>query len=129
MLVTNCSYITIIRESDIVISPYDMNLILITVLAHPSIRRADTSSPLCLPGIADDGYLYFTIKYITPNVGIIFVSLSADNFYNCLARANVISLELQEFMGDITKAIQQNYVVTLPIAPNGNVLFLFSMFS
>ena len=82
-----------------------------------------------MPGIADDGYLYFTIKYITPNVGIIFVSLSADNFYNCLARANVISLELQEFMGDITKAIQQNYVVTLPIAPNGNVLFLFSMFS
>jgi len=120
MLVTNCSFITILRENDIVINPSDMNLILITVLAHPSIRRADTSSPLCLPGIADDGYLYFTIKYVTPNIGIIFISLSPENFYECLAKANKVADELKagDLVADITKSIHQNYIVTAPIVPN-----------
>jgi len=127
MIVTNCSFITLIRENDIVISPTDMNLIIITVLAHASIRRADTETPLCLPGIAEDGFLYFTIKYVTPNIGVIFGSLSPDSFYDSLAKANLIGNDLKTlgFLHELTLEIKNNYVITRPIAPNG--IFFFNI--
>ena len=121
MLVTNCSFITIIRENDIVINPYDMNLILTTVLAHPSIRMVESLTPLCLPGIADDGFLYLTVRYITPNIGVIFAAISPDSFFPCLAKAHIIAQELQSqgLLPELTKAIQQNYLMNSPIVAPG----------
>lgn len=121
MIVTNCSYIVLMRENDILISPSDMNAILITILARPYLRCMDVSTPLCLPGIAGDGYLYFTMKFLSPNVGIVFATLASDTFYECLAKANDIAQELQwqNLIPELNKLIEQNYISTTPIVPTG----------
>ena len=94
MIVTNSAYIVLKRENDIVISASDMNVVLITILSRPYLRCMDAAIPICLPGIASDGFLYFTIKYITPNIGIIFGCLTPDSFFECLAKANDICHDL-----------------------------------
>jgi hypothetical protein len=122
MIVTNCSYLVLARENDVIISPSDMNAILITILARPYLRCMDVGTSICLPGIAEDGYLNFTVKYLTPNLGIIFATLESNTFYECLGKANVIAEELrkQNLIPEINKAIEQNYLTTIPITPNGS---------
>ena len=98
-----------------------MNLLLTTVLAHPYVKMADMAVPICLPGIADDGFLYLTIKYVTPNIGIIFACMKPDCFHECLSKANIISQELKNkgLLEKITKEIYHNYVEKSPIVLNG----------
>ncbi len=118
-VVTNCSFITLVREQNIVINPSDMNVILTTILAHPAVTKTETSMPLCLPGVADDGFLYFTIKFCTPNIGVIFASLNHEHFYECLAKANdiALALEQQQLIPGLTQAIRDNYITKSPIVP------------
>jgi len=123
MIVTNCSYLVLARENDVIISPSDMNAILITILARPYLRCMDVKVSICLPGIAGDGYLNFTVKYLTPNVGIVFATLESNTFYECLGKVNIIAEELrkQNLISEINKAIEQNYLTTIPITPNGSI--------
>lgn len=109
-----------------VISHADMNAILITILARPYLRCIDAGISICLPGIAGDGYLKFTVKYLTPNLGIVFATLDPNTFFECLGKANIIAAELQRLnlVTEVHKAIEQNYLVKTPIAPSGKC-FLF----
>lgn len=121
ILLTNCSFINIIKQANIDINQSDMNLIIATILAHPSMRLADTSSPLCIPGLADDGYIYLTIKFFTPNVGVIFAGLSPENFYESITKAKDIEkmLEQKGLIEEITNAIKDNYMRGVPLVTNG----------
>lgn len=120
MVIVGNSFALILREGDIVISAYDMNVILITIESHPAVKKAATSLPLCLPGISDEGFLYLTIKYATPLIGIVYVSLANEDFFNCLEKANELSaiFEKEEIYTQITKCYNEFYIEKIPIVPN-----------
>ncbi len=121
-MISSYSYVTILKGNEVPITPQDLNMLITTVLAHPSFRRTFTTSPLCLSGIADDGYIYLTTKYIAPNIGVLFVSQYPESFHSCLAKIDNIALALDHLglVREITNAIRDNYLVRSVIVPNGN---------
>jgi hypothetical protein len=120
---TNTSFISIVREKNIVINAYDLNAMLTTLLAHPSFRCVGSSWPLCFPGVSDEGYLYLTVKYFTPNIGVVFVSLNAEDFYDCMAKAISIgqALRQEQLLTPLENAIIFNYLQLNSIVPNGTL--------
>eukprot|EP00831_Metopus_contortus_P005003 TRINITY_DN11873_c0_g1_i2.p1 TRINITY_DN11873_c0_g1~~TRINITY_DN11873_c0_g1_i2.p1 ORF type:complete len:396 (-),score=45.85 TRINITY_DN11873_c0_g1_i2:16-1203(-) len=115
-IIAGNSFVTIARESDIIISPTDMNALLNTILVNPIYKKFPSAFALCLPGIADDGYLYFTIKYATPNICIVYACLGPEYFYQCLGKANAITEELAaaDLLKGITKALKHSLSLPMP---------------
>eukprot|EP00826_Nyctotherus_ovalis_P008738 TRINITY_DN1226_c0_g1_i2.p1 TRINITY_DN1226_c0_g1~~TRINITY_DN1226_c0_g1_i2.p1 ORF type:complete len:239 (-),score=64.66 TRINITY_DN1226_c0_g1_i2:64-780(-) len=111
ILMTSCSFIMIHKDPNIAINPYDMNVIVTAILARPQIKTS-AHFQLCLPGISDDGYLSFTVKYVTPNLIVMFVTLNPEDHAQCLAKADSIgrALEQHGLVQDITKSIKENYL-------------------
>ncbi len=109
---TGCSFLAIQREKGVPVNAYDLNMIVTMLYARPRVLTATACVPLCLPGIADDGYLYLTIRCVTPNLIIIFVTLSPDSYPHCLAKANDIALKLEQLgaVSEVTKAVRENYL-------------------
>ena len=108
---TSCSFIMIHKEQNFKIHPSDMNAIITAILARSQIKT-HTNFQLCLPGLSDDGFLSFTIKYVTPNLIVVFVTLSPDDHPQCLVKANDIGRALEQLgiVQDITKYIMNNYL-------------------
>ncbi len=127
-MLANYSFVTIITEQNIAINPYDMDVILTTIMSHPAVKKTGTSLPMCLPGVCDDGYVYLMIKYITPNIGIIYVSLGQEQFMKCLEKANDVALtmEKENLTAEVTQHITENFFRMHPIVPNGNSLHCYT---
>ena len=120
IVIANCAYVTVQREKSISVTPYDMNVLLITLFARPAIRQTDASVPVCLPGVADDGYLSLAIKYVTPNICVIFATLNAEDHPECMARANDVAriLETRGLVFEITKSLRDNFLRRSPVVPS-----------
>jgi hypothetical protein len=103
-----------------------MNALIVAILSKPILLKAETDIPICLPGVADDGFLRLAIKYITPNIGIIFAILGKEDCGECLAKANDIAkiIEGRGLVAEITKEIKSNYLSRGPVAPTGIILIL-----
>ena len=112
-----------VREKNVVVNAYDLNAMLITLLAHPSLRCVASARPLCFPGITEEGYLHLTVKYFTANIGVVFVSLEAEDFYGCMAQAINIGhiMEQEQLLVTLENALLFNYVESMSIVPNGTV--------
>jgi hypothetical protein len=110
---TSCSFIIIHKDPNITINAYDMNVIVTALLTRSQIKIS-AHFQLCLPGISDDGYLSFTVKYVTPNLLVIFVTLNPEDHLQCLAKADDVSRALEKFniVQEITKSIKENYLET-----------------
>jgi len=115
---TSCAFITIHKDKSISINPYDMNMIITGLLAR-NPTKMNGPVALCLPGISDDGFLYFTVKFVTPNVIILFATLSSEDYSTCMSKANDISRTLEQLgiVKEITKHIKENYLTFEPILP------------
>ena len=68
----------------------DVIVILNSLFSNPSMRKSETLTPICMPGVADDGYVYAYIRHLNANLGIFFISLEQDNFYECSKKASEI---------------------------------------
>ncbi len=119
---TSSAFLTIQRDPNVEVNASDMNMIVTALFARPEIRTAAGCVPVCLPGIADDGFLHMTVKYVTPNLIVIFVTLSPDDYPRCLAKANDIAQKLEqlEIVKEITRAVRENYVACEPILKSGS---------
>jgi len=122
---TSCSFIMIHKDPNIVINAYDMNVIVTAILARPHIKTS-AHFQLCLPGISDDGYLSFTLKYVTPNLIVVFVTLNPEDHPQCLAKADDVgrALERLNIVVDITKSIKENYLESLSLIEGSEEVIL-----
>lgn len=113
MILVGDAFAVVIKEQNVVVSPVDMNIILTTIQSHPVVKRSPTSLPICLPGVSDEGFLYLTIKYMNPLIGVIYTSLSQDQFAECLEQANTILtiLEKEGINDKLTLAYNKFYVI------------------
>ncbi len=120
MIVTSCAYITVKAEPGIKFRASDMNALMIYILSKPALLTGETTFPLCLPGVADDGFLQFFSKFMTPNIGIIFAAIRKEDMTDFAEKANNMAKRLEEigFVAQITKSIQENYLTRSPIVPN-----------
>ena len=111
IVLVDSAYAVIIREQNIIISPSDMNVLLSTIQSHPAVKKTMTTLPICLPGISDEGFIYLIIKYITPDIGIIYASLAQDNFIDCKNSIDKLdSVFISEGINkSITKCIETFY--------------------
>jgi hypothetical protein len=102
------------------VTTYDMNVLLTTLFARAELRQTDAAVPLCLPGVADDGYLSLAIKYATPNICVIYATLKADDHPENLAKVNaaVHTLETRGLLVEITKALHANFLRRTPVVPS-----------
>ena len=121
MILVGNAFAVLIREQNILVNPLDMNVILTTIQSHPAVKKATTSLPICLPAVSDEGYLYLTIKYPTPLIGIVYACISHDIFFECLKQANAVSeyLENEKITEELIKSYTSHYVERHPIVPNG----------
>jgi hypothetical protein len=122
MILVGDAFAMVVREQNIVINSIDMNIILTTIQSHPAVKRAATSLPICLPGVSDEGFLYLTIKYMNPLIGIIYTSLSQDQFTECLEEANLVTIDLEkEGIAEKLNLAYTKYYVT-PVISYGNFI-------
>jgi len=112
MILVGDAFAMVVRDQNLVIDPVDMNIILTTIQSHPAVKRAATSLPICLPGVSDEGFLYLTIKYMTPLIGIIYTSLLQDQFAECLEQANLVAstLEKEGITEKLNIAYKKHYI-------------------
>ena len=96
-----------------------MNALMVYLLSRPAILNGETSFALCLPSIADDGFLQFFSKFMTPNIGIIFAAARKEDCTEFTEKANSIAKALEgiNFIAQITKSIGENYMSRMPIIP------------
>lgn len=122
MVLVGDAFAMIVREQNIVISPVDMNIIVSTIQSHPAVKRSATSLPICLPGVSNEGFLHLTIKYLDLLIGIIFVSLSQEQFAECLEKANVLGdILAKEGLGEKLSLAFAKFYIT-PAVSHGNPL-------
>jgi len=119
MIMTSSAFVSIQAESGIKIKPSDMNSFLTYILSKPSIATGESSFSLCLPSIADDGFLQFYAKFMTPNIGIIFAGIRKEDCIDFAEKAGKVAKQLEEikFVAQITKSIHENYMQRSAINP------------
>jgi len=119
MIVSGCAFIDIKSAPNIKITASDLNAIIIYILSKPTLFKGESFFNFCLPGVANDGYMHFFSKFITPNIGIIFASASKEDSTDFAEKANSITkfFEDYKFVPQITKSIYKNYVTKSCILP------------
>lgn len=119
MIVAGYSYVTIVRTKDVVVDPSDMNVILITLLSHP--QSEISSMKLCLSKMAEDGFLFLTASYITPDIAVVFVCLDADETQGAQTKRIAREIKEKDLVAEVAKAVESNYAQKMTIAPNGKL--------
>jgi hypothetical protein len=114
-LITSVNIITSVKTSLFKIKPNDVIIILNAIFSDSNLRQGKASRPICLPGIADDGYLYEYIEYYTPSFGIIFISLKPDNFEECKNAASMVISKLwgqRDIIDGVHESLKKMYELT-----------------
>ena len=68
------------------------------IFANPSMKNGETWTPICIPGIREEFFLYVYIKYFNLNLGVILISTdhSHDVFFECQKSSEAIYLGILE---------------------------------
>ena len=117
---TSCAFLSIKCNSALTIKPRDLNTLMIYLLSKPSLFSGENYFSLCMPGIADDGYLQFYIKFFEPEIGIMFAATckkdcaefpeKAEAIYDYMKKLNVLE--------SITKEVINKYIIKPGIFPS-----------
>lgn len=98
------------KSKDIEFHAADILLLMNLLQSSPSLRNSENWIPICLPGIAADGFIYAYIYFYEKNIGTIMITneISNEMFHNC---------------SQLGKNIQR--VILFPILSNFNLFFLY----
>ena len=75
---TSLNVISVVKSKSIDATPGDINLILNYVFSSQQFKIYENWSPICLPGMDDEGFVQVYSNFINPNLGLIFVSAQTD---------------------------------------------------
>lgn len=82
---TPVNIIHMYKSKDIEFQAADILLLMNLIQSSPSLRNSENWIPICLPGIASDGFIYAYIYFYEKNIGIIMITneISNEMFHNC----------------------------------------------
>jgi len=100
-----------------------MNTLMIHLLSRPSIFEGETLFSLCLPGMADDGYLHFYCNFVNPDLGIVFAGIHKEDREDYPEKAIAIYKCLTDlkFIEQIQKATTEQYSTTSELISNSTL--------
>jgi len=121
MIIAGYSFVFLTRVKDVTIEPSDMNVLLITLMTLP--RTEIASKKVCLPKIAEDGYLSLTADYVSPDISIVFICIDSNNSQETLQKIKRIAQEMKDrnLVTEVSNSIKKNYIQRMIIIPNGKL--------
>lgn len=120
MIIGGYSLISITANPNIPINAVDMNVLITYLISNHELMNGEYQFSLCLPGIADDGYLIFFSYSVHPDVVILFAGArkeDCDDFPEKI-KAIVKYLEEYKFVPQILQSIKENSIVKPSILPS-----------
>lgn len=103
-----------------------MNTLLIYLLSRPSVFKEEVFFSLCLPGIADDGFLHFYCRFVAPELGILFAGIHKEDREDYAEKAALIGKSLAEvkLIELIEKSVKEQYSPLSRLLPASTCTFL-----
>ena len=66
-------------DSQPLVSAADLVLLINQVISSPSLRSSESWTPVCLPSLSRDAFVYAYVQYVTDQLSYVCLSLSPDN--------------------------------------------------
>mmetsp|Transcript_36678 Transcript_36678/g.57594 ORF Transcript_36678/g.57594 Transcript_36678/m.57594 type:complete len:384 (-) Transcript_36678:1034-2185(-) len=114
--------VSFLRPKKLEISVMDIHLILNFLgSGGGTLRRNETWSPVCLPGINENGFFHSLIKYLNDDVCVMLISTKQDAFYELSAFGKTIAthFEKEGWLKTVTDAANNpEYEVSKKYHPN-----------
>lgn len=103
--------IHLVKNKKYTFQSQDLLLLLNFVNSNKSFKFSDSWTPVCLPLYDSTGFFYAYISYLKPEICLVMINLTADNFENCLNAKKNIQLNLEKFglIDDLVKASYYPY--------------------
>jgi hypothetical protein len=88
------------------LSASDLVMLISLVISSTSLRSSESWTPLCLPTLSHEAFVYAYVQFLTADVSFVCISLSPDNnnFYAISNHAEVVRLKLGQ--GDTETYLQ-----------------------
>jgi hypothetical protein len=95
------------ESSGVVVSACDLILLINLVTSSNSLKSGESWTPVCLPGISEEGFVYAYVQYFSNDV--VYVSLCVDpdnkNFHSLSQHSQQVR-EILEFSPDIATILE-----------------------
>eukprot|EP01125_Pyxidicula_operculata_P023137 TRINITY_DN9831_c0_g1_i1.p1 TRINITY_DN9831_c0_g1~~TRINITY_DN9831_c0_g1_i1.p1 ORF type:complete len:417 (+),score=41.35 TRINITY_DN9831_c0_g1_i1:178-1428(+) len=86
LLITKGQLVQLVRPKKHILTSPDLHLVINFVNSSDSFRASDaTLTPICLPTLDDNGFLYLYVCYLSENTCLLLLSLKPDDFPNMSA--------------------------------------------
>lgn len=72
------------------VSASDMVLLINLVISSPSFRSGESWTPVCLPSVSTDAFVYAYVQFLTPEIAYISLSQSSETFYQISSECRMI---------------------------------------
>ncbi|KRX01668.1 hypothetical protein PPERSA_00435 [Pseudocohnilembus persalinus] len=95
ILLTHTHVLELWHQKGIKIHPQDIILIQNLLQAQSSFRDSENWLPICLPGIAAEGFIYMYFSYLNPEVIVCMVSDDNNSFGTCKQAFNHLKEKLK----------------------------------
>ena len=89
--------------SDSLLSASDVVLMINLVISSASMRSSQSWTPVCLPSLSQDAFVYAYVQYIADDVAYVSISLSPENssFYEISNHAESVKAKLESALAEI----------------------------
>jgi hypothetical protein len=84
-------------DSQALVSASDVVLMINLVISSASMRSSQSWTPVCLPSLSEEAFVYAYVQYIAPDVAYVSISISPDNanFYEIANHAESVKTKLE----------------------------------
>lgn len=103
--------IHLVKNKKYTFQAQDLLLLLNFVNSNKSFRISESWTPVCLPLFDSKGFFYAYISYIKPEICLVMINITSDNFEPCLnAKKSIVSsLEKTGLIDELVKASYSPY--------------------
>eukprot|EP00826_Nyctotherus_ovalis_P038501 TRINITY_DN3609_c0_g1_i3.p1 TRINITY_DN3609_c0_g1~~TRINITY_DN3609_c0_g1_i3.p1 ORF type:complete len:178 (+),score=27.56 TRINITY_DN3609_c0_g1_i3:772-1305(+) len=124
-VITSSAFIAIGCDSGIAVNASDMNTLMIYLLSRPSVLKEEMFFSLCLPGIADDGFLHFYCRFVAPELGVLFAGIHKEDREDYAEKAMLIGERFKEikFVESIERSVKEQYNPLSKLLPSSTCVF------
>jgi hypothetical protein len=98
MLLSPFGLFSLIRQKKREVYPDDILVLMNMLHSSQALRASESWTPVCLPGVSPDGFVFAYIYFFTKNIGLVAVtdSTSSDMFDNLKLKSQSIFKELTQ---------------------------------
>jgi hypothetical protein len=98
MLMSPFGLFSFVKQKKREVFPNDILVLMNMLHSSQALRSSESWTPICLPGVSPDGFIYAYIYFYTKNIGIVAVTddASSDMFYALKQKGQEIFKELSQ---------------------------------